>query len=797
MASITKYIIPVDKLLAKEDPNKLSFKDTDELTPFVGTLGQSTAVSAIEFGVNMRRSGYNIYVMGESGTGRTSYVLHYLETIANKNKGKTSDWVYVNNFDNIHEPRVLKLPAGKANKLKTDFVTLIDSLLDTFPAAFEHPSYQQRKSAIEREFNQYYDIAIDKIEQEALRLNVAVFREAGALSFAPIKDGKTIEDMEFAQLPDGTREKFNNDIINLETLLNNELVELPHWKRQSCEQLRKLNHSTIDEALLPLFKLLEKEYAKLENILSYFSAMRQNLHEFIIEYLVEDATADVRDDSHKKNKLIESYAPNIIVAHDTKDPAPVIYETHPSYKNLFGRIEYASEMGALVTNYRHIYPGSLHLANGGYLVIESSKLLDEPFVWDSLKRALKERKLKIESPNFELGLVNTITLIPEWVELDVKIILIGSRHLYYLLQDLDPDFQEIFRVLVDFESHLDRNKKNIYSFAKLLKSRADDEGYPALTARAVARMVEQSSRLVENKNYLSAHIGNLFELLAEADYIRQQSKNRKITHTHIDKALETKAERTGRVNRELQKEMLEGSILIETAGTAIGKINGLTVLSVSDTSFGSPARITAAVYPGSQGIVDIEKEVQLGQAIHSKGVMILTGYLGARYAQKFPLAISASLAIEQSYGFIDGDSASLAELCCLMSALAYIPISQGIAVTGSINQHGQIQPVGGVNEKIEGYFQLCQKRGLNGEQGVIIPATNIRNLVLHANVVEAVRAKKFFIYGVYEAEEAMEILTGMRSGKLNRNNEYPKDTINRLVLERLKEIANLTKDGSN
>ena len=396
-----------------------------------------------------------------------------------------------------------------------------------------------------------------------------------------------------------------------------------------------------------------------------------------------------------------------------------------------------------------------------------------------------------------MGLMNTITLTPETIPLHVKVILVGSREIYYILQQLDPDFHEMFRVLVDFDDQLPRTPETVQAFAQLLKNRADSEKYPPLSASAVARMVEQSSRMSENQTQLSAKIGELFDLLAEADFIRSSNNGRKINHGHIDRALDAKAERTGRVSKQILNEMLEGSILIDTDGEQIGKINGLTVLSIGDACFGSPARITAAVYPGSQGIVDIEREVALGQAIHSKGVMILTGYLGSRYAQKFPLAISASLAMEQSYGYIDGDSASMAELCCLISALTNTPIKQCFAVTGSMNQHGEVQAVGGVNEKIEGFFDLCSARGLTGEQGVIIPEANVRNLMLHSKVVEAVKARKFNVYAVSHVDQALELLTGHRPGMMNSKGEYPKGSINKKILERLKEIAELSESAKD
>ncbi len=793
--AVNKTIVPLSQLASRQPVKDLGFKTTDELEPFAGILGQERAVTAIRFGVTMQRAGYNIYVMGESGTGRTSYVKHHLEGEASTMEAP-ADWAYVNNFENTREPSVLRLPAGTGSNLQDDFTNLIDELMDTFPAAFESPSYQQKKSLIERKFNKSYDKAIENVEQEGLRRNICLFREQGSLTFAPMNEGKPMDETEFAQLPDRKRNKFNKDIAQLETLLNEELSELPQWKRESSEELRKLNHLSIDKALEPLLKPLQKTYGRFAGVAEYLESMKKDLHKAVVEHLADERGIEFKEDAGKRNLLRDMYVPNVVVGHKDEAAAPVVVETHPSYRNLFGRIEYATEMGALVTSYRQICPGSLHQANGGFLVLEAAKLLEEPFVWEALKRALKERQLRIESPASEMGLVNTITLNPEIIPLNVKVILLGSRQIYYLLQELDADFHEMFRVLVDFDGYLQRTPETVHSFARLLQTRAADEGYPPLTAQAVARMVEQSSRMAEHKNHLSAHIGDLFDLLAEADFIRRDSNGRKITHQHVDLALESKAERTSRVSKEILKEMLEGSVLIDTQGEAVGKINGLTVLSIGDTSFGSPARITAAVYPGSQGIVDIEREVQLGQAIHSKGVMILTGYLGAKYAQKFPLAISASLAMEQSYGYIDGDSASLAELCCLLSSLTGTPIKQSWAVTGSMNQHGEVQAIGGVNEKIEGFFDLCAARGLTGDQGAIIPHANVRNLMLSDRVLNAVRKGEFTIHAVAHVEEALEILTGKKPGALNTKGNYPKNSLNERVLKRLMEIAELSKESS-
>lgn len=782
------------ELLSIQIPDSsLAFKTSSELTPFNGVLGQDRAVSAIQFGVAMDRPGYNVYVMGDSGTGRSSYITEYLKSEA-KRQDSPSDWAYVNNFDNNREPLKLEMAAGQGQEFKKDMEVLIDNLLATFPAAFEHPTYQQKKSLIDRDFNLKYDKVIDSIEQAALKLNIAMYRDTGSISFLPMKDGKAMEETEFAQLEEQQREDFHQNIHDLEGLLNDGLVPLPQWKRESTEALKKLNQVTIDEAVTPIMADLLKKYADIPSIIRYLEQVQQNLHRTVIAELTDDRILESREDSAKRMFLEETYLPNLVVSKQKDSGSPVIYEAHPNYANLFGRIEYTSEQGALVTHYRKICPGALHKANGGYLIVDAEKLLHEPFVWDALKRALSSRQLKIESPYSEMGLISTTTLIPEWIPLDVKIVLIGSRSTYYLLQDLDDDFNDMFRVLVDFDNHLECNEEHMTSFARLLQSRCEEKNYAPLTREGVVRMIEQSARLAEDQRQLSARIGDLFELLAEADFVRNLTQDEFITDFHVSKALQAKEDRSGRIQKEILDDILDGTILIDTEGEAVGKINGLTVLSIGDSSFGAPARITATVYPGGRGIVDIEREANLGQNIHTKGVMILTGYLGHTYAQEFPLEVSASIAMEQSYGYVDGDSASLAEACALISALTHTPIHQSLAVTGSMNQYGEVQAVGGINEKIEGFFAICKARGLNGQQGVLIPASNVKHLVLKKEVIEAVKSGTFKVYGIDSVDQALEILMDKKAGKLSKKGTFPRGSINYKVLERLRDISEIGKE---
>ncbi len=783
--------LPREALKLTVNPNNLDIPQTTT-SEQPSIIGQARARSALEFGVAMQNPGYNIYVMGEPGTGRLSMITQQLEQSAPRQPTPPS-YAYVDNFDNPREPVSIELPAGYGQKFCEDIDTLIDNLLATFPAVFESPTYQQKKAAIERAFNQRYNMAIHQVEKKAESLNVALYRESETITFVPVKDDKLLEDEQFIQLPQAEREAFHRHTEELENYLGDVLLELPQWRRSLVEQLKQLDDTTINQAIEPLFEALIDDYQNVDDAITYLDEIKKNLSQIIVDVLAANPGLDNRDQISKRLLLKEQYAPNVLVDYKTECGAPVVYEPHPIYPNLFGRIEYISDQGTLVTNYRRICPGSLHQANGGYLILDAEKLLTYPFVWEGLKRALKSGRIEIESPYSELG-INTMTLKPEVIPLNIKVVLVGSRDIYYLLHELDDEFNEMFRVLADFDHRILLNPDSMQNFAQLMIRHARDSGSKKLTSAAIARLIEHSCRLSENQHRLSAHINDSLEIIGEANLLCSPSTVEFIDQVHIEQALSAREQRNGRLSEEILEEMLDGTILIDTDGTAIGKANGLTVLEIGGSSFGAPARITATVYPGSRGIVDIEREAELGQALHSKGVMILTGYLGHSYAQQFPFAISASIAVEQSYGYIDGDSASLAELCCLISALTRTPIKQGFAVTGSINQYGEVQAIGGVNEKIEGFFRLCKARGLTGQQGVIIPVANKRNLMLIKDVIDAVEAGQFAVYAVSTVDEALELLTGQDAGAMDSEGNYPEGSINFKAISRLKEISDMAHE---
>ena len=782
--------LPIESLKLNVDLTGFEFPTAPRLQTTI--LGQPRAQSALEFGIAMPNPGYNIFVMGESGLGRLSMVTNYLYALTTAMPAPAS-YAYVDNFDNSREPVAIELPAEQGHIFAKDIEKLIDDLLATFPAAFESPSYQQKKSALERQFSQCYNSAIDLVDKQAQQNKIALFRESENITFAPIRKNKALNEEQFSQLSQSERESFHKQVESLEDYLGEALLELPQWRRTMVEKIKQLNIDTIGLAIDPLFSELNDKYQNIDDAITYLAEIKKNLDNTIADYLMPSRALETRDSNTKRLILNDLYKPNILIDNKHENGVPVIYEPHPIFQNLFGRIEYVSEQGALITNYQKICAGSLHKANGGYLILDAEKILTYPFVWEGLKRALQSGRIEIESPYSELG-INTMTLKPEIIPLNIKVVLIGSRDIYYLLEEMDSEFNEMFRILADFDNYIPRTIESMTSFASLMIKHAADSGAKPLTRGAIEGLIEHSCRLSENQKHFSAHIKDSLDIIAEAHLFCMQAKHLEIDRPHIEQALNAREYRNGRLSQAILDEMIEGTILIDTDGVAIGKINGLTVLEIGGTSFGAPARITTTVSPGSRGIVDIEREAELGQAIHSKGVMILTGYLGHIYAQQFPLAISASIAIEQSYGYIDGDSASLAELCCLISALTRTPIKQAFAVTGSINQYGEVQAIGGVNEKIEGYFRLCQARGLNGEHAVIIPAANIINLMLKQEVIDAVAQGLFSVYAVSTVDETLELLTNQPAGKVDADGLYPENTINARAIFRLKEISDMAGD---
>lgn len=776
-----------EQLTAQVDLGHLNIETTEDLEGTSGFLGQPRAKESLEFGIAMRGSGYNLYVMGESGTGRQSLVSKYVKDLADS-QSSPNEWAYINNFDNPREPMTLELPSARGEELLKAINAFIGDLMDTFPAAFENPTYQRRRSAIDKDFNQKYDAAMAIVERFANQHEIAVVADSNTVMLLPVIEGKALDETEFAQLPEELRLEFQRRINEIEEYLGEQLLELPTWRRNNSEQLRQLNIETVQQAIKPLLKELEVKYQSQLSVLRYLRAVKTHLPELILELFAEEMGLEARSDQERKQALQTYLRPNLLTQHEMNGGAPVVYEMLPTYQNLFGRIEYATQQGIPVTNFQLIRPGSLLKANGGYLILDAEKLLIEPFAWDALKLALKTKQVKMESPFLDVSLMHTITLSPQSIPLNVKVILIGSRDIYYQLQEWDPEFNELFRVPVDFDNFIPRSIETVDNLILRIKAYGEDKGLRPLTIAALERLIAFSLREAEHQSRLSAQVIKVFKVFAEADFLCRHQDDRYIDVQHIDRALNSADYRNGRIADQMLLEIQEGTILIDTEGERVGCVNGLTVMEVGESRFGSPARITATVHVGAKGVVDIEREVELGQAIHSKGMMILSGFLGHEFGRNFPLTLSAHITMEQSYGHIDGDSATVAEYCALLSSIAQIPVKQKLAITGSMNQLGEVQAVGGVNEKIEGYFKLCELRGLTGQQGVIIPADNLKHLMLKQSVIDAVSNGQFRIYAVGHVYQAMELLTALAPGEADANGNFADNTLNGLAQRALKQL---------
>jgi len=753
-------------------------------------VGHERAKEALDFGLSMPSIGFNVFAMGEHGTGRQTLIKQLLGNLAKKQETPV-EWCYINNFDENHAPYRLYVNPGDGKLLLSRMNKFIDELMDLFPEIFDNPGYQRHKSAIDRGFNKKYDEAISAVEKIALKNNVSLYEENGEIGFSPLVEGKPLDDKEFAKMSEAERSTFYQQLAEMEVVLAEKLLELPLWKRESSELLRKLKIETAEQAIKPYLKELEQEFNENAGIMKYLNRVNNHVVDASLEILVSNED-DAPNEKELRKLMVERFLPNLLVPRSKNDGAPVVYEQNPTYQNLFGHVDYSSFQGSNYTSYRLIRPGALHKANGGYLLLDAEKLLTQPLVWSRLKLALKTGQITIENPYNELSQPGAYSLQPEKIPLSVKVILLGDAEIYYTLQDYDQEFTELFRVLADFDRHLDKTDDNLIAFGNLIRQRAIKYSYPEIDDEAVLELVRYALRRAEHQHKISANIVQVNDLLDEANYWWNKSgANGTLMSEHVAMALAAKKRRTGRLSETWLDEIKEQQVLINTEGEFIGKVNGLTVLEIGDSVFGTPARITATVYAGSQGVTDIEREVDLGKSIHSKGVLLLTGYLGHKYGQGFPVAISANIAIEQSYGHIDGDSASMAELCALISAVTLLPIDQSLAITGSINQHGEVQSIGGANEKIEGFFQLCKDKGLTGKQGVIIPKTNVINLMLNNEVIQAVDRGEFSIYAVETIDQALELLMKNTAGVMNSTGRYPRQSIHGLALDKLSHFANL------
>lgn len=780
--------LPADALYGAVDPALVPFATTADAPEHDAPVGQDRAVEAVRFGIGMGGEGYNLFCMGPEGTGKASLVRRFLRQTA-QDMPVPADWCYVHNFTEAHRPRAVRLPAGRARDFAKAMERLVEDLRHALPTAFEADEYRNKRKAIDRAFKERQDEALEATQKKAEAQGIALVRTPVGLALAPIKEGEVLGPDEFKQLPEDEQDSLKELMSTLQKDLEETLRAVPGWERDKRDQIRDLDRVVTDEAVGHFIADLRRAYEDCPGVLDYLEEVRQDILDNATVFLPEAAEASdslppfLRQESG--DTRFRRYQVNVLVHHDHNGGAPTVEEDHPTQPNLVGRIEHMQQFGALVTDFNLIKAGALHRANGGFLVVEARKLLMNPFAWDDLKRALRKREVRIEAPGAAWGIWSTQSLDPEPIPLEVKVVLLGEPMLYYMLSDYDPDFRELFKVVADFNIRMDRSPENTRDLALLLASMAREKGVRTLDRSAIARVIEHGARLADDQAKVVTQMSDLADLMREADYHARQAGAEVVTADHVRAAIDGKRRRSDRIPLAMREEVERGTIHIATDGACIGQINGLAVIQIGPNAFGRPSRISARVRVGRGELIDIEREADLSGNLHSKGVLILTSFLSSRFAEDQPLSLTASLVFEQSYGLIDGDSASSTELYCLLSALAEVPIRQGLAVTGSVDQFGRVQAIGGVNEKIEGFFDLCAARGLTGDQGVLIPASNTPHLMLRDDVVEAARQGRFHIYPVETIDQGIEILTGVPAGERGAEGDYPHGTINRRVAARL------------
>jgi lon-related putative ATP-dependent protease len=773
------------------DPEQFSFQTTRELEPLRERLGQERALEAFRFGIGIRREGYNLYAMGPPEAGKYTAVRSMLDARAAA-EPTPQDLCYVHDFGSPNQPRALYLPAGTGRRLRDDVKKLIEELRTVIPGALEGDEFRARKQRFEEEEKARHNEALGALRDKAQKKKIALLHTPFGFALAPTKGGEVLEPAVFEKLGNEERARFKADIEALSAELAAVIEEAPRREQALRQKLKALIRETLTGAVGHLLADLREAYADQPEVVRHLVVLEQDVLDNFSDFLKPEEGAHPGPLAELEGMpSFHRYQVNLLVDNEATQGAPVIFEDHPLYDKLVGRVEHLSRLGALVTDFTLIKAGALHRANGGYLILDARNLVMQPFGWEGLKRALQSKLIRVEPINQLLGLVSTVSLEPEPVPLAIKVILLGDRHLFYLLDQLDPDFRTLFKVVVDFEDEVDRNGDTDLSYARLVATLARDESLRPFDRGGVARVIEECARWADDAEKLSAHMGTILDLLREADHWAGERSSDLIGAEDVSAAI-TRGERRGGRVKERSLEMIErGTLLIETAGEKVGQINGLSVLMLGRSSFGRPTRITVKTRLGKGEVVDIEREVSLGGPLHSKGVMILAGYLGARYAPEHPLSLSATVVFEQSYGMIEGDSASSAELYALLSSLSGAPIKQSLAVTGSVNQNGEVQAIGGVNEKIEGFFELCAARGLTGDQGVLIPASNVKHLMLRDEVVEAVRAGKFHVWPVRTIDEGLELLTGLPAGERDAVGKFPPGSVNARVEARLIALTRL------
>jgi predicted ATP-dependent protease len=789
--------LPADLLYRRCDPADLPFDLCSELADAPVEIGQDRAVEAIRFAIRMRAKGYNVYALGDSGTGRhelTSKLLH--EKAATE---KTPpDWCYVNNFDDPQKPRCLSLPAGTAAGFAAAMKGLIEELRASLPAAFERDEFRARREVLDQQFKQRSEEGFSSVQQRAEAKNIVLLRTPTGLAMAPKQDGKVMQPEVFEALPEDERKAIEHEIEAIQGELEIVMRQVPQWEREHRDAARELIRDTTGYVVGQLMGELRARYADHPPVLEYLDVVERNIKENAEDFLPQPATPPQQPETPPpppgitaavEDARFRRYQVNVIVDNGGREGAPVIFEDNPNHQTLVGRAEHLARFGALVTDFNLLSPGALHRANGGYLVIEAPKLLTGNYGWPSLKRALNAGEIRIESLEQMFSVATTVSLEPQPIPLDVKIVLLGPPQLYYTLSAQDEEFPELFKIAADFEDRVERTQDMTLLYARMIATMVRRRNLRCFDNGAVALIVERASRLAGDADRLTTSLRAIIDLLHEADQLAADAGKEIVGAAEVQAAIDAQFRRGDRIYRRLQEEIARGTIRVQTAGEEIGQVNGLAVMTLGTVGFGNPSRITAQVRLGRGEVIDIEREVALGGPLHSKGVLILGGFLGGRFGATRPLSLHASLVFEQNYGGVDGDSASGAELFALLSALAEAPIKQCFAVTGSVDQHGRIQAIGGANEKIEGFFDVCRLTGFSGHQGIILPASNVKHLMLRHDIVEAAAAGTFAIYPIDTVDQGLELLTGIPAGEPGPDGAYPPGTLNHRIAARLDGFA--------
>jgi len=782
--------VPVAQLRNVCDAAGLGFTSTADLPGLETIVGQQRAVQALDFGLGIRNAGFNVYVAGQPGTGKVTAVHNFLESVA-KSEQRPADWCYIHNFADAYRPRTLHLAAGAGRVLQHDMKLFVQRARQEIPAAFESDRYSVSREAIGEALQRQREAMLAELNQKAQQEGFTIQATPVGWMVAPVVEGRALSEQEFLSLDPAVRDPIRRRREVLETELKRSLKEARSWEREANRRLQTLNREVALHVVGGLIEDLEEKYQELPEVLAYLKEVQEDIVSNIDPFLgqPQPETPGAPPQAWAQEMAFRKYEVNVAVDHSETVGAPVVMERNPTYNNLFGRIEKEAVYGALQTDFTLIRGGSLHQANGGYIVLPVEEVLSNLFTYDSLKRAIRDRQIVVEEMGERLGFMTTKSLRPEPIPLDVKVVLIGPPQLYYMLYGLDEDFRELFKVKAEFDVRMDRNDESVRNYVSFVCMLCRREDLRPLAAGAVAKVVEYGSRTAEDQQKLTTRFSEVADVIREANFWAQREGSPQVAVAHVRKAIEEKIYRSNLIEERIQESIQRGMFLVDTTGEAVGQVNGLAVIDLGNYAFGRPSRITASIGLGQAGLIDIEREARMGGPIHTKGVLILSGYLNQRYAYDKPLSLSARLVFEQSYEGVEGDSASCAELFALLSAVSGMPIQQGIAVTGSLNQQGEVQAIGGVNQKIEGFFDVCRAFGLTGRQGVIIPESNVQNLMLREDVVEAVEQGRFHVYPIGSVDQGIEILTGRPAGQRGPDGAFPEGTINHLVDQRLREMA--------